>query len=55
MHKCNGRRGTGAESRELAAGEDGDSGAGTGGDGAVVQWRGWALRETRLFVIRMGA
>jgi hypothetical protein len=42
------------ESRELATGGDGDSGAGTGVDGAAMRWRGRALRETRLFVIRTG-
>jgi hypothetical protein len=30
------------ESRELAAGMDGDSGAGTGADGVVTRWRGRA-------------
>jgi hypothetical protein len=36
---CNGGRGTGTESKELATGGDGDSGAGTGVDGATTRWR----------------
>jgi hypothetical protein len=34
------RGGMGIESRELAAGVDGDSGVGAGLDGIVMQWRG---------------
>jgi hypothetical protein len=48
-------RGTETESRELAAGVDGSSGAGTGVDGAATWWKGRARLKTRLFVIQMGA
>jgi hypothetical protein len=47
-------RGTGTESRELAAGVDGNSGAGMGLDGTAMRWRGRARRKMRLFVIQMG-
>jgi hypothetical protein len=47
--------GMGMESRELAVGVHGNSGAGTGVDGTAMWWRGRAQQETRLFVIRMGA
>jgi hypothetical protein len=47
-------RGTGTESRELAAGVDRNSGAGTGVDGVAARWKGRARWKTRLFVIPMG-
>jgi hypothetical protein len=36
-------------------GGDGDLGAGIGMDGVVIWWRGRALGEIRLFMIRTGA
>jgi hypothetical protein len=39
-------RGTETESKELAAGVDGDSGAGTGTDRSATRWRDRAQRET---------
>jgi hypothetical protein len=47
-------RGTEAESRELAAGVDGNSGAGAGLEKTATRWRGKARRKTRLFAIRTG-
>jgi hypothetical protein len=47
-------RGMGTESRELAVGVDGNSGAGTGLDVMATRWRGRVWRKTRLFVIQMG-
>jgi hypothetical protein len=52
---CNGGQGMGTESRELVAGGDGDLGAGMGVDGAAMRWRGGALRQMRLFMVRTGA
>jgi hypothetical protein len=46
--------GMGMESRELAVGVDGNSGAGMGLDGMAMRWRGRARRKTQLFVIQMG-
>jgi hypothetical protein len=47
-------RGTEAESRELVAGVDGNSGAGAGLERMATRRRGKARRKTRLFVIQTG-
>jgi hypothetical protein len=47
-------RGTEAESRELAAGVDGNSGVGAGLEKTATRRRGKARRKTRLFAIRTG-
>jgi hypothetical protein len=49
-----GERGTRTESRELAAGVDGNSGAGADLERTATRWRGRARRKTRLFVIPTG-
>jgi hypothetical protein len=53
-HDVTGERGTRTESRELAAGMDGNSGVGAGLERTATRQRGKAQRKMRLFMIQTG-
>jgi hypothetical protein len=54
MISVTGERGTRTESRELAAGVDGNSGMGAGLERTATRRRGKARRKMRLLVIQAG-